>query len=187
MRERAPVVRPERLGTVDDLTERLGRHVAAEVDAVEAEAANHSKVLRREIDEEGAPLVGARAVSFGQGEQLVGDDDAGDDPAVEGACRRAGEEIDVGEYVQLEAVAADPAEELVVLACVPARLVDDEAGACPYLLAQLEVLRHHLALVQLVVRDDAAGEEVRPLKPRARYALVRKAGVHLGEEVDEPD
>jgi hypothetical protein len=60
VRERAPVVRPERLGAVDDLAERLGRHVAAEVDAVEAEAANHGKVLRREIDEEALTLSASR-------------------------------------------------------------------------------------------------------------------------------
>ncbi len=161
--------------------------MAAEVDAVEAEAAGHREVLRSEVDEERATLVRARAVALGQLEQAVGDDDPGDLPLVERARRRAREQVDVRQRVELEAVAADPAEELVVLACVPADLVDHEARARPRLLAQLEVLRHHLALVALVVRDDAAEEEVRPLKPRARYALVRKAGVHLGEEVDEPD
>ena len=126
-------------------------------------------------------------MSLGELEQLVGDDDAGDDPAVEGPRRRAREQVDVREDVEVETVAADPAEQLVVLPRVPARLVDDEARARAHLLAQLEVLRHHLALVPLVVRDDAAQEEVRPLQPRVRPARVRQAGVHLGEEAHEPD
>ena len=101
--------------------------------------------------------------------------------------RRAGEQVDVRKDVQVETVAADPAKELVVLAGVPAGLVDDEAGARPHLLAQLEVLGHHLAFVPLVVRDDPAQEEVRPLERRGRSAHVRQAHVHIGEEADQPD
>ncbi len=106
---------------------------------------------------------------------------------MERARCRAREQIDVREDVQLEAVPAHPAQELVVLARVPTRLVDDEASTGPRLLAQLEVLGHHLALVALVVRDDTTQEEVRPLKRRVRSTLVEQAGVHLREQADEPD
>ena len=173
VRKRTPVLGPEGAGALDDLAEGLRRHVAAEVDAVVAEAAHDGEVLRREIDEERAPLVRAGAVSLGQRQQLVGHDDAGDDPAVEGTRGRAREQVDVRENAQVETVATDPANELVVLARVPAGLVDDETGARPHLLAELEVLRHHLALVALVVRDDSAQEEVRPLERRLRPARVR--------------
>jgi hypothetical protein len=60
-------------------------------------------------------------------------------------------------------------------------------SACPRLLAQLEVLRHHLALEALVVGDDTAQEEVRPVEPRVRPARIGQALAHLGEEADEPD
>ena len=84
-------------------------------------------------------------------------------------------------------LAPDPAQQLVVLARVPADLVDDEARARLDLLPQLEVLRHHLALAPLVVRDDAAEEEVRPVEPRLRPARVRQPLVHLGEEAEQAD
>ena len=75
-----------------------------------------------------------------------------------GGARR--EQEDVGEHRHVERVERQPAEELVVLARVVADLVDDETGAVLDLLPQLEVLRHHLPLVALVVGDDAAEEEV---------------------------
>ena len=87
-REPAPVAGVA-VGTVDDLAERLRRHVAAEVDTFVAEAANDREMLRREIDEEGAALVRAGPVPLGEGEQLVGHDDARDDPAAKGARSRA--------------------------------------------------------------------------------------------------
>ena len=81
----------------------------------------------------------------------------------------------------------DPAQELVVLARVPADLVDDEACACLRLLAQLEVLRHHLALVALVVRDHAAQEEVGAVEALLRPLRVRQPLVQVGEESEQPD
>ena len=77
-RELPPVVAAERAGPVEDLAEGGRRHVAAEIDAVEAEAARDRDVLGRQLDEEGSALVRARAVALGEREQLVGDDDSGD-------------------------------------------------------------------------------------------------------------
>ena len=104
-------------------------------------------------------------------------------------ARAAGprEQIDVGEHRDGQAVAPDPAQQLVVLARVPADLVDDEARARLHLLPELEVLRHHLALAALVVRDDAAEEEVRPVEPGLGLSLVPQPLVHLREEAQQPD
>ena len=60
------------------------------------------------------------------------------------------------------------------------------APACD-LLAELLVLGDHLALVALVVRDDAAEEEVRLREARVRPALVPQPVVHLGEEAQQAD
>ena len=81
----------------------------------------------------------------------------------------------------------DPAQELVVLARVPADLVDDEPRACLGLLAQLEVLRHHLALVALVVRDHTTQEEVGAVEALLRPLRVRQPLVQVGEEREQPD
>ncbi len=62
--------------------------MAAEVHAVEAEAARDRDVLGSLIDEERSTLVRARAVALGECEQLVGDDDSRDLSLVEGARRR---------------------------------------------------------------------------------------------------
>ena len=72
--------------------------MAAEVHAVEAEAARDRDVLGRLVDEEGPALVRARTVALGECEQLVGDDDSRDLPLVEGARCRGREEIDVREH-----------------------------------------------------------------------------------------
>src|SRR6188472_4711588 len=111
-------------------------------------------MLRRKVDEERTALVRARAVMLGQLEQAVRDDDPGDLALVERARRRAREQVDVRQGMELEAVAPDPAEQLVVLPYVPADLVDHEPRPRVRLSAELEVLRHHLALVPLVIRDD---------------------------------
>ena len=153
----------------------------AEVDAVVAEPARDRDVLRGELDEEGPPSSGLGRVALDEREQLVADDDAGDRPAVEGAGRGTGEQVHVREHREVEALAPDPADELVVLARVPADLLDHEAGTGLRLLAELEVLRHHLALVPLVVRDDAAEEEVRASQPRARPALVAASPSFISE------
>ena len=94
-------------------------------------------------------LVRARAVALGMREELVGHDDPRDDPAAECPCRGTGEQEHVGDRVEVEAVVAHPAQELVVLPRVPAGLVDDEARTGLRLLAELLVLRDHLALVLL--------------------------------------
>ena len=159
--------------------------MASEVDAVEAETARDRDVLGRQVDEEGSTLVRARTVALGEREQLVGDDDSGDLSLVEGARRRRREEIDVREHRQRQLLAPDPAQQLVVLARVPADLVDDEARAGLDLLPQLEVLRHHLALAPLVVRHDAAQEEVRPVQPSLVLSFIPEAVVHLGEEAEQ--
>src|SRR5206468_10066194 len=56
-RELPPVIRCERAGTIEDLAERRGRHVAAEVDARETEPARDGNVLGGQLDEEAAALV----------------------------------------------------------------------------------------------------------------------------------
>jgi hypothetical protein len=53
-------------------------------------------------------------------------------------------------------------------------------------LRTLQVLRDDLALVALVVRDDAAEEEVGPVEARAGPAVVAEPGVHVGVELEEP-
>ena len=186
-RERPPVVLREAAGQVEDLAEGGRRHVASEVDAVEAEPARDRDVLGGQVDEERTALVRARSVALGEREQLVGDDDSRDLSLVEGACRRPREEIDVGEHRDRQLLAPDPAQQLVVLARVPADLVDDEARTRLDLLPQLEVLRHHLTLAPLVVRHDAAEEEVRPVEPRVGRACIRKPLIHLGEEAEQAD
>ena len=65
-RERAPVVRRERLGALEDLAEPRRRHVPAEIDAGEAEPARDRHMLCRQLGEELAALVGARAVPLGE-------------------------------------------------------------------------------------------------------------------------
>ena len=182
--ERAPVVREGRR-EVENLAERLGRHVPAEVDAVVAEPAHDRDVLRGQLDEERQALVGARALPLRELEQRVAHDDARDLAAAKRPGGGGREEVHVRDRGERQAVAPDPAEQLVVLAHVPADLVDDEA--CPRLRLppELEVLGHHLPLVALVVRDHAPQEEVRLLEPRLRPPLVAQPGVHLGEEVEE--
>ena len=184
-RELLPVVAAERGGLVEDLAEGGRRHVAAEVDAVEAKTARDRDVLGRLVDEERTALVRARAVALGECEQLVGDDDSGDLSLVKGARCRRREEIDVRDHRQRQLLASDPPQELVVLACVPADLVDHEARAGLDLLPQLEVLRHHLALAPLVVRDDATEEEIRPVQPSCVLSFIAEAGVHLREEAEQ--
>ncbi len=186
-RERAPVVRRERSRALDDLAELLRRHVTAEVDAVEAEPARDGDVLRRHLDEERAALVGARRVPLDQREQLVGHDDAGDLARVERARRRPRQQVHVGEHRRGRRLAPDEAQQLVVLARAPADLVDHEPCSGAQLLLQLEVLRHHLALVPLVIRDDAPEEEVRPVEPHVRPSRVRQPVVHLREEAEQTD
>ena len=158
--------------------------MAAQVDAREAEAARHRDVLGGELDEERPALVRARGLALDDREQLVGDDRAGDLPRVERARGGLRQQVDVREHRDRQPVVPQPAQELVVLARVPADLVDREAGAGLDLLPQLEVLRHHLALAPLVVRDDGAEEEVRLVEPRVRPALVAQALVHLREEAN---
>ena len=159
----------------------------AEVDAVVAEPARDREVLGGEIDEERTALVGARTVPFGELEQRVADDDARDLPRAEDPRGATREEVDVRDREEIELLPADVAQELVVLARVPADLLDDEAGAGLRLLAELEVLRHHLPLVALVVRDHAAEEEVRAVEAPPRLALVVEARVHVREEAQEAD
>ena len=58
------------------------------------------------------------------------------------------------------------------------------------LLAQLEVLRHHLPLVALVVRDDGAEEERRPLErcsPRPSAASPAFISENMPQEADRVD
>ena len=103
--------------------------VAAEVDAAEAEAAGDRDLPGGEVDEERAPLVRARAVALGQREQLVGDDHARDPPGVEHARCAGDSRKTFASTGTLEAVAPEPAQQLVVLARVVADLVDHEARA----------------------------------------------------------
>ena len=159
--------------------------MASEVDAGEAEPAGDRDVLRREVDEEGAPAVGAGRVALDEREQLLAHDDARDPAGMERTRGGPGEHVDVGEHRDRELLTRDPADELVVLAGVPADLVDHEARPGLDLLLQLEVLRHHLALVTLVVRDGAAEEEVGAIEALAGRAVVGEALVHLGEQAEQ--
>ena len=85
-RELAPVVGRERAGQVEDLAVGGGRHVPAEVDAVEAEPARDREVLGGEIDEERTALVRrSRRARSASCEQRVADDDARDLPGAEDA------------------------------------------------------------------------------------------------------
>ena len=106
---------------------------------------------------------------------------------MESTRRGSREEVDVRQRVERGAVPADPPQQLVVLAHVPADLVDHEPRARPGLLAELEVLRHHLTLVALVVRHHAAEEEIGAVEAHVGLPGVREPVVHLGEEADEPD
>ena len=83
-RECPPIVLREAAGEVEDLAEGRGRHVASEVDAVEAETARDRNVLGGQVEEERSPLVRACTVAFREREQLVRDDDPRDLPRVEG-------------------------------------------------------------------------------------------------------
>ena len=99
-REGPPVVAGERRRLVEDLAEGGGGHVAAEVHAVEAEAARDRDVLGSQIDEERSTLVRACTLPLGEREQLVGDDDSRDLSLVKGARCRRREEIDVRDHRQ---------------------------------------------------------------------------------------
>ena len=78
LRERPPVVFREAAGQVENLAEGRRRHVASEVDPVEAEAARDGDVLGGQVEEEGTALVRARSVALHECEELVRDDDARD-------------------------------------------------------------------------------------------------------------
>ena len=121
-----------------------------------------------------------------QREQAVGDDDAGNPSGMEGARRRAGEEEDVGQAADREILARDVPDQLVVLARVVADLVDHEPRAGPRLLGQLLVLGDHLTLVELVVGDHAAQEEVGLLEPFAGLGDVQ-SGVHVAVQLEQAD
>ena len=90
------------------------------------------------------------------GEQFVGDFDAGDAASVKEAGHAAGQDEDVGDDWNLEAVQGHVLEQFVLLAGVVADLVDDEAGAGVDLFSQLEILRHDLGFEPLVVVDYSA-------------------------------
>ena len=152
-----------------------------------AEPSRDGDVLGGEIDEERAALVGARTLPLRQLEQRVAHDDAGDLPRPEDPRCATGEEVDVRDREEVELLPSDVAQKLVVLAGVPADLLDDEARAGLRLLPELEVLRHHLPLVALVVRDHAAEEEVGAVEAPPGLALVVEAGVHVREEAQKPD
>ena len=133
------------------------------------------------------PLSGPAAWLLDEREQLVGHDDARDRTTVERTCGRRREQVDVRERRDRQRLPPDPAQQLVVLARVVADLVDDEPRARRHLLRQLQVLRHDLPLVPLVVRHDAPQEEVRPTQRAVGPPLVVQAHVHLGEHAEEPD
>ena len=176
LRERAPVVGGIGIRGREDGVELFETRLASEIDTAKAEPARDRNLLGSQVEEERAiPLLG-------QGEQLVCDDDAGDPSGVEDPCRPRREHVDVREDRHVETVQGHPAQELVVLACVVADLVDHEAGAVLDLLAQLEILRHDLTLVSLVVRDDTAEEEVRRSCQSVLTALV-----HVGEHAQQSD
>ena len=87
------------------------------------------------------------------GEQFVGDFDAGDAASVEEAGHAAGQDEDIGDDRHLETVQGHVLEQFVLLAGVVADLVDDEASAGADLFGQLEILRHDLGFEPLVVVD----------------------------------
>ena len=120
-------------------------------------------------------------------EQRVAHDDARDLPRPEDPRCTTGEEIDVRDREEIELLLSDVAQELVVFPRVPADLLDDEARAGLCLLPELEVLRHDLPFVALVVRDHASEEEVGAVEAPPWLALVLEARVHVREEAQKPD
>ena len=179
---------PKPSGEVDDLAERLGRHVAAEIDALVAEATHDGEVLRGEIDEEGPALVRdlppCRSASASNSSVTTM---PGMTPR-----RKARAAVLERTYTFARTCRSSPSRLIQrtssssLRVFQPTWLITNRAPARD-LLPQLEVLRHHLALVQLVVRDDSAQEEVGSLEPRVGPAHVGQAGVHVREEADQPD
>ena len=181
--EPPPVVGAEAGGDLEHPIDVRGPGQAAEIDAAVAEAARDRHLLGGQLQEECLALVRRRRLPLGQLQQLRQHHHAGDFSRLEEARRRAAQDIHVGHRRHLQVVRGHVAQQLVLLAGIPADLADDEPRAMGDLLGQLEVLRHHLALVPLVVVDHRAQEKARR---RQGAPAAADAGVHGGEHAQQP-
>ena len=184
-----PVAVAEGGGQLEDARVILLFEVAAEVGAAVTEAAGDGALPGGELEEEPLALVLAAGVPLDFGEQLVRHHHPGDAAGVEVARRRPAEDVDVGEHRNVQSLERHVLEQLVHLAGVVADLVDDEGGPGGELGGELEVLRHDLALVALVVVDDGPEEEVGPFhaRPAAPGSPRFQSLVHVREHLEEAD
>ena len=157
-----------------------------EIGTGEAEPTRDANVLCRQFDEELPTLVGRCSLPFDELEQIVRHDHSGNRSAMKRACRTAREEIDARQHRERKLFTPDPAQKLIVLAHVPADLIDDESSARHRFLSKLQILRHDFSLVALVIRHDTSEEEVGRVEVSTR-PRVGQSVVHVGEQCEQAD
>ena len=148
-----------------------------------AEALGDGDHLGSALDASGLALILSLELLVELSHELVADVSASDAARTHEACGAAREQEDVGDDGGVIAALVAIADELVHLAGIVTKLVDEELGATDDLLFHLQVLRDGLTLEILEGVDNSTVEEVRGLLLDVALATGdHQALVHLGAE-----
>lgn len=135
--------------------------MAAQVRATIAQPAGDGALFGSKFQEECAAAVGRCCLLLRQRQQFVRNRNTGNLSRVKITRRGGFQHVNIGQHWHAQAAGVHILQQFVLLARVVANLVNDEARPHFDLARQLEILRHHLALVPLEVRHYGAGKELR--------------------------